>query len=273
MQNVHFLLLKIIGEEARVPRIRMPIAIDIFLTKPVMSVLLPFLHTYDIINLAQTCRCLYTSYYGDTFDKTLSVIVKRDVNETYLEYPLSYLGGIRHIGDREYKRLPKLKFAHCVTCAKAISGPYQWNHITAISGIVCYSCQRSFGFFKMQFKKLHLLQQLSIKYSTASVARVQRLVMRHGVKYGRLIETANEVSAAAKAEKIKLRKEMHATFLAEIQYLDLEVYSVPAGVYVPKFKVCSDVDERNIVKRDGRRGRLQKHDSFEILKRSRIDEL
>lgn len=72
---------------------------NIFSSKPILKVLLPKLHLFDIINMARTERRLYQFYWGTKMKKVLCMIVERDLGDVYKASPLQFLGPKRNIQD------------------------------------------------------------------------------------------------------------------------------------------------------------------------------
>ena len=147
---------------------------DLFGSKNLMAIMAPYMHLYDIIHLAMTCKRLIGFYYGTKLTKVLCTIVKRDCNVTYVNSPLQYLGrayNVREIDDGFYVA------NRCCRCSASTDEKHS-HRKEASKYMCCKPCIRFFTdrqFVVMYDESINLLTDI---FTPEHFPRVMRLLRR-----------------------------------------------------------------------------------------------
>ncbi len=109
---------------------------DFFSHVYLMKRFIDLLHIYDIVNLHQTCRRLYSFYQGTRFAKEIIVMAARDCESVYKMSPLKFLSGrfnrkLTQPGDLLVKR-----FTSCYSCKSQIN----ITKVVPLSSTLCTRC-------------------------------------------------------------------------------------------------------------------------------------
>lgn len=258
MDKIHRLLMAIRREKVATI-VTMRNWVDFFGSKDLMTILLPLIHLYDVIHLTQTCRRLYTLYYGSKLKKILCHLVERDVGVKYSSSPLQYLGKTRNVD--EVKTVDGLIFRapQCCACkAKTVSSRYWFKE--TVKYVLCMACDEA----RMKFCYHLSLEDVKRRYEPAygeiGWIRIERVLMRHAVKYGRQIQKYSLLGSSNKYGKMEeIKNRMRQDLLAQIDHLDLQQRLVIRIRFPPR-------EDHEIVKRE--RDSMIDEDAF---KKQRID--
>ena len=233
---------------------------DFFGSKDLMTMVLPLVHLYDIIHLTQTCRRLYTFYYGSKLKKILCHVVERDTGIKYSASPLQYLGKTRNVVKVKSVDGPIFRAPQCSCCkAKTVSSRYWFKE--TVKYVLCMNCDEARMKFCYHLSLEDVKRRYEPAYGEVGWARIERILMRHAVKYGRLIQKYSLLGSSNRYCKMEeIRNRMREDLLGQINHLDLEQRLVIRIRFPPR----QDFD---IVKRE----RADIIDEQDELKKQRVD--
>lgn len=149
---------------------------DVFSVKPILKILLPYLHVLDIIHIGETCRQLYIRFYGTSLKKILCPLVYRDLRAKYKASPLKYLS--KHFKLQPFDRNPDywLVSERCIGCNAKISRFDISLYNSGVRVRHCYKCWNHISGLK-RFKR-KLLSSLDETYGNLNKPRIGRIVNR-----------------------------------------------------------------------------------------------
>jgi hypothetical protein len=155
---------------------------DIFSDKPILMVLLPFLHALDIIHLAVTCRSLYARYYGNSLKKILIPLVERDLRSEYKTSPFKYLGKHRNLEEINTPYGQRFIAKQCIFCGYRLSRRDLNRSRGKEKQNSCWDCDNVHSLISIL--RSNLLASLVEKYGPLNELRIRRILDRSSLKYG-----------------------------------------------------------------------------------------
>jgi|SRR5579885_1176157 len=174
-----------IWEEKRNPGAITDLWLKVFTNPVVMEKIILQMHVFDIINLARTCRYLYTFYYGNMrMAEVLRQVVKRDLNAEFKrKHPLKHLGNMRNT-----KQLINCKSSAqenrgrrnilCASCSHIET----YNYENQGKYVLCWNCNQGSIHFRGNVYP-ELMAICINRFDRSCLPRISRFVKRFSFKY------------------------------------------------------------------------------------------
>jgi hypothetical protein len=192
--------------------------LSLFSNKLLLATLLPFLHVLDIIHLAETCRQLYTRFYGNQLTRIIIPLVQRDFGTLYKVCPLQNLSKGRtavRIATPENCHAIQWKARRCASCPNGIQDQ-NWSPVE-VRYLECPDCQNKRSYIK---KGLELsIRLLGLICGRTDMLRIERVLKRYSLAYGAEIEALP--CANFYMHKFRIVDKMIADLSGQIRFFDI----------------------------------------------------
>ena len=225
--------------------------LDMFTQKDYMSLLVPYLHAHDVIQMSRCCKQLYAFLYGPKVKKALCEVVERDLGAVYDISPLPRLGKSRNLHPVMYKDGIKYKAKQCGVCSHQLFKSDGFWDIDHPKRALCKDCRNPIRHEIYDEIQRVVLDACRKRYASSSMPRVVRIINRH--RYTRPLELypysfdSQIVKDAKKAnmmrnEVIFIMREVRLLDLVPLLVLKIDGKTVEANREKREIETCDEED-------------------------------